>query len=92
MGHLGDSVVECLPSAQGVVLGSQDRVPHQAPYEKPASPSACVSASLSVSLIKKINKFLKKTNKHERLLTLGNKYRVAEGEVGAGWGNWVMGS
>ena len=25
-----------------------------------------------------------------RLLTLGNKMRVAGGEVG-GWGNWVMG-
>ena len=33
---------------------------------------------------------IRKTN-HERLLTLGNKQRVAEGEVGGGWGNWVMG-
>ena len=24
---------------------------------------------------------------HERLLTLGNKLRVAGGEVGGGWGN-----
>ena len=30
-GHLGGSVVERLPSAQDVILGSWDRVPHQAP-------------------------------------------------------------
>ena len=28
---------------------------------------------------------------HERLLTIGNKLRVAGGEVDLGWGNWVMG-
>ena len=28
---------------------------------------------------------------HERLLTLGSKQRIAEGEVGGGWRNWVMG-
>ena len=28
---------------------------------------------------------------HKRLLTLGNKLRVAGREVGSGWGNWVMG-
>ena len=28
---------------------------------------------------------------HERLLTIGNKLRFAGGEVGGGWGNWVMG-
>ena len=27
---------------------------------------------------------------HERLLTLGNEQRVAEGEMGKGWSNWVM--
>ena len=27
---------------------------------------------------------------HERLLILGNKQRVAEGEVVGGWDNWVM--
>ena len=53
-GCLGGSVVERLPSAQGVILDSQDRVPHRAPCMKPASPSACVSASLS-----QINKILK---------------------------------
>ena len=37
-GHLGGSVVEHLPSAQGVTPGPRDRVPHRA-----ASPSACVS-------------------------------------------------
>ena len=48
-GRLGGSVVERLPSAQGVILGSRDRVLHQVPCRAPASPSACVSASLSVS-------------------------------------------
>ena len=43
------------PSAQGVILGTWDRVPHRAPCMGPASPSACVSASfsLSVSLMNK---------------------------------------
>ena len=50
MGRLGGSVVECLPSAQGVFLETRDRVPHQAPFMEPASPSACVSASLCVCL------------------------------------------
>ena len=45
-GHLGGSVVEHLPLAQGVIPGSWDRVPHRAPCVEPASPSACVSASL----------------------------------------------
>ena len=48
-GHLGDSVVELLPLAQVVILGSQDQVPHR----EPASPSACVSASLPGSLMNK---------------------------------------
>ena len=34
------------PSAQGVILETQDRVLHQAPSMEPASPSACVSSSL----------------------------------------------
>ena len=45
-GCLGGSVVEGLPSAQGVVPGSWDRVLHRAPCREPASPSACVSASV----------------------------------------------
>ena len=49
-GGLGGSAVERLPSAQGVILESQNQVPHQAPYMEPVSPSACVSASLSVCL------------------------------------------
>ena len=28
---------------------------------------------------------------HKRLLTIGNKLRVAEAEWTEGWGNWVMG-
>ena len=39
-----------LPSAQGVILGTWDRVPCRAPCMEPASSSACVSASLSISL------------------------------------------
>ena len=46
MGHLGGSVVEQLPSAQVVIPGSWDRVPHQVPCREPASPSANVSVSL----------------------------------------------
>ena len=41
------------PSAQGVILETQDQVPRRAPCVEPASPSACVSASLSVSLMNK---------------------------------------
>ena len=41
-GHLGGSVVEHLPLAQGMVL-------HSTPNGEPASPSSCVSASLCVS-------------------------------------------
>ena len=42
-----------LPSAQGMILETRDRVARQAPCMEPASPSACVSASLCVSLINK---------------------------------------
>ena len=49
-GAPGGSVVECLPSAQVVIPGSQDPVPHRALCMEPASPSACVSAFLSLSL------------------------------------------
>ena len=38
-----------LPSAQGVILGTQDQVPHWVPRREPASPSACVFASLCIS-------------------------------------------
>ena len=48
-GCLGGSVVEHLPLAQGVILESQDRVPHWAPCMEPASSSACVSAVLCLS-------------------------------------------
>ena len=39
----------CLPSVQGVILGSRDQVPHQAPCMEPTSSSAYVSASLCIS-------------------------------------------
>ena len=48
-GHLGGSVVERRPSAQGLIPGSWDRVLHRVPCMEPASPSACVSVSLCVS-------------------------------------------
>ena len=50
MGRLGDSVVEHVPLAQGMIPGSWDRVPHRAFFKEPVSPSACVSASLYVSI------------------------------------------
>ena len=50
LGCLGVSAVECLSLAQGVILGSQDRVLHQASCVDTSSPSAYVSVSLSLSL------------------------------------------
>ena len=47
-GCLGGSAVEHLPSVQGMILGSQDRVLHRAPRMESASPSAYVSAYLSL--------------------------------------------
>ena len=52
-GSLGGSVVEQLPSAQGMTPEFQDQVPHQAPCMEPASPAAYVSASLSLSFMNK---------------------------------------
>ena len=52
-GCLGGLVVERLPSAQVMILGSWDQVLHQALHEEPASPSAYVSASFSVSIMNK---------------------------------------
>ena len=48
MGRLGGSAVECLPSAQAMILESWDRVPLQALCAEPASPSAYDSPSLSL--------------------------------------------
>ena len=53
MGHLSGSVVEHLPLAQVVILGSEHRVLHWALHTEPASPSAYVSTSLCVSLTNK---------------------------------------
>ena len=63
VGRLGGSAVEHLPSAQGMIPGSRDRVPHRAPCMEPASPSACVSASLSGSLM---NKYIKSSQKNPK--------------------------
>ena len=48
-GYLGGSVVDHLPSAQVVIPGFWDQVPHRVPHSEPAY----VSASLSVSLMNK---------------------------------------
>ena len=53
MGHLGGSVVEHLPVAQVLILGSWDQVPHQGPHKESVSPSAYVLTSVSVSLMNK---------------------------------------
>ena len=48
--HLGDSVVEHLPLAQGVIPEFWDRVPTLGSLQGAClCPSACVSASLSLS-------------------------------------------
>ena len=60
VGHLGGSVVECLPLAQVMIPGSWDQVLHRAPHREPASPSAYVSASLCVSFMNKKKENLKK--------------------------------
>ena len=44
-GHLGGSAVEHPPSAQGVTLGSQDRVPHPGSLQ-----GACFSLCLCLCL------------------------------------------
>ena len=53
LGTPGWLMVERLPLAQVVTLGSWDRVPRWAPCMEPVSPSACVSASFSVFLMNK---------------------------------------
>ena len=53
LGRLGGLAVERLPLTQGVILESQDQVPHRPPCMEPASPSACISASLFLSLMNK---------------------------------------
>ena len=65
-GHLGGSVVEHLPLAQVVILGSRDRVPHQAPCGSLLLPLP-VSLPLSVCL-SWINKVFKKKMKERKAL------------------------
>ena len=52
-GLLGGLVVERLPLAWGVILGSWDPLLQWAPCREPASLSAYVSASLSLTLVNK---------------------------------------
>ena len=49
-GNLGGSVVEHLPLAEVVILGSWDEILNQAPPGEPAFPSAYVFACLFVCL------------------------------------------
>ena len=51
-GCLGGSVVEYLPLAKGVILESQDQVPHRAPCMEPASSSASLSLCVCVLMNK----------------------------------------
>uniref|UniRef100_A0A8C0JQS6 Small cell adhesion glycoprotein n=1 Tax=Canis lupus dingo TaxID=286419 RepID=A0A8C0JQS6_CANLU len=67
-----------LPSTQGVILETQDRVPRQAPCVEPASPSACISASLSLSLFVILIFFYLYKNKGSYVT-----YEPAEGEPSA---------
>ena len=60
-GRLGGSVIECLPSAQGMAPESWDQVPHWAPLEELASPSAYVSASLMKKIFKNLSSTKTKT-------------------------------
>ena len=69
-------MVEHLPSAQGVIPESWDRVPHWAPRMEPASPSACVSPSLSGSLMNKSRKEKRKTNKSSEQQEWGGDQRL----------------
>ena len=63
-GRLGGSVVERLPSTQGVILETWDPVPHRAEWSLllllPVSLLLSLSLSLFLSLMNKINKILKK--------------------------------
>ena len=53
-GFLDGSAVKCLPSAQGMILETWDRVPSRGPCMEPASPSPLsVSPPLLLSLMNK---------------------------------------
>ena len=81
MGHLGGSIVEHLPSAQVMTLGSPDQVLHQAPRREPASPFACVSASLSVCLMNKYilkNEWIKERERFDGNFILKKKSKVVK--------------
>ena len=63
---------KCLPSAQDMILESQDQALHRAPCMEPASPSAYVSGSLSFSWMN--NKISKKI--HNPRVRLYHHHRV----------------
>ena len=53
LGHLGGSVVERLPLAQGMILEPQDKVPHRAPARSLLFLLPVLSLPLSLSLMNK---------------------------------------
>lgn len=64
-GHLGGSVGKCLPSAQGILLGSWDRAPRWAPVPRGACFSLCMQLPMVLQFFLQINKILKKKKKNE---------------------------
>ena len=78
-----------LPSVQGVILETRDRVPRRAPCMEPASPSACVSASLSLSLYDyhKYKKKKKRTNQTQH--PKNKKVQSKNGQKGSPSGSAV---
>ena len=65
-GSLGGSAVWCLPSAQGMILETRDRVPHWAPgaWSLLLPLPMSLPLSLCVTIINKYIKFLKNGNSH----------------------------
>ena len=78
------SEVECLSLAQVVILGSWDRVLHQAHQKEPAFSSAYVSAPLSVS-------FMNKQNLKNKVTTLGRLGGSVGWAFGSGHDSGVLG-
>ena len=64
LGHLGGSVVEHLPLAQGMILGSWDQVPQRAPMRNLVLPLP-MSLPLCVSLMNEYIKSLKKKKRKQ---------------------------
>ena len=72
LGHLGGSMIEHLPLAHSIILGSRDWVPHRASCVEPVLP---LPVSLSVCLLW-INKIFK--NKKQKTYCATTSYPVAK--------------